>query len=77
LDISGYAVPLAAMTYFLFEPDAFNTILGWLFRVRHWSVRWIAPFPTDARCAALKSFKFPGLRRSSLKAVRCVSNSLQ
>jgi hypothetical protein len=26
-------VPLAAVTYFLFDPDAFNAFLAWLVRV--------------------------------------------
>jgi hypothetical protein len=33
LEILAIAVPLAAMTYFLFDPDAFNAFLDWLVRV--------------------------------------------
>jgi hypothetical protein len=32
LEILAIAVPLAAMTYFLFDPDAFNAFLDWLLR---------------------------------------------
>jgi hypothetical protein len=32
LEILAIAAPLAAMTYFLFDPDAFNAFLDWLFK---------------------------------------------
>jgi hypothetical protein len=32
LDILAIAIPLAAMTYFLFDPDAFNAFLVWLLK---------------------------------------------
>jgi hypothetical protein len=34
LEILAIAIPLAAMTYFLFDPDAFNAFLDWLFRMQ-------------------------------------------
>jgi hypothetical protein len=33
LEILAIAAPLAAMTYFLFDPDAFNAFMDWLIRV--------------------------------------------
>jgi hypothetical protein len=33
LEILAIAAPLAAMTYFLFDPDAFNAFLDWLFKI--------------------------------------------
>jgi len=33
LEILVIATPLAAMTYFLFDPDAFNAFLDWLFKI--------------------------------------------
>jgi hypothetical protein len=33
LEVLAIALPLAAMTYFLFDPDAFNAFLDWLMRV--------------------------------------------
>jgi hypothetical protein len=33
LEILLIATPLAAMTYFLFDPDAFNAFLDWLLRM--------------------------------------------
>ena len=33
LEILAILAPLAAMTYFLFKPDAFNAFMDWLFRV--------------------------------------------
>ena len=33
LEILAIAAPLAVMTYFLFDPDAFNAFMDWLFRV--------------------------------------------
>jgi hypothetical protein len=33
LETLAIALPLAAMTYFLFDPDAFNAFLDWLMRV--------------------------------------------
>jgi hypothetical protein len=33
VEVLAIAVLLAAITYFLFEPDAFNTFLEWLFQV--------------------------------------------
>jgi hypothetical protein len=33
LEILAIVVPLAGMTYFLFDPDAFNAFLDWLLRV--------------------------------------------
>lgn len=32
LEILAIAVPLAGMTYFLFDPDAFNAFLDWLLK---------------------------------------------
>jgi hypothetical protein len=32
LEILAIAVPLAATTYFLFDPEAFNAFLDWLFK---------------------------------------------
>jgi hypothetical protein len=32
LEILAIAAPLVAMTYFLFDPDAFNVFLDWLFK---------------------------------------------
>jgi hypothetical protein len=32
LEILAIAAPLAAMTYFLFDPEAFNAFLDWLIR---------------------------------------------
>ena len=32
LEILAIAVPLAGMTYFLFDPDAFNAFLNWLLK---------------------------------------------
>jgi hypothetical protein len=33
LEVPAIAVPLAAMRYFLFDPDSFNVFLAWLMRV--------------------------------------------
>jgi hypothetical protein len=33
LEILAIAAPLAAMTYFLFDPDAFNAFMDWLIGV--------------------------------------------
>ena len=33
LEVLAIVVPLAVMTYFLFDPDAFNAFLAWLMRV--------------------------------------------
>jgi hypothetical protein len=33
VEVLAIAVLIAAMTYFLFEPDAFNTFLEWLFQL--------------------------------------------
>jgi hypothetical protein len=32
LEILAIAIPLAGLTYFLFDPDAFNAFMDWLFR---------------------------------------------
>ena len=33
LEVAAIIAPLAGMTYFLFDPDAFNAFLFWLMRV--------------------------------------------
>ena len=33
LEVLAIVAPLAGMTYFLFNPDAFNASLDWLLRV--------------------------------------------
>jgi hypothetical protein len=33
LEVLAIVIPLAVMTYFLFDPDAFNSFLDWLMRV--------------------------------------------
>jgi hypothetical protein len=33
LEVIAIVAPLSGMTYFLFDPDAFNAFLDWLMRV--------------------------------------------
>jgi hypothetical protein len=33
LEVLAIVTPLAGMTYFLFDPDAFNAFMDWLFRI--------------------------------------------
>jgi hypothetical protein len=33
LEVLAIVIPLGGMTYFLFDPDAFNAFLDWLMRI--------------------------------------------